>query len=354
MKDYFNIEEDFHASDRKASRKERKWAQQKDRSKFKKTDLEKKEKESRFTNTKLGRVISISRDQIRVSVDETILSCTMRGTLKQEKTLNKNLITIGDLVQIDERGQIAHIEKRYSFLARADNLRRRKQHMIAANIDQVFITASIEKPVLKPSLIDRYIIAAIKGNMRPIIVINKIDLLQENDTLLNELEKVYTNLEIPLIKISCLENKGLDILYKMMEGKTSVFSGQSGVGKSSLINALLGTSLKVGEVIERTNKGVHTTTSAELIPLKEGGFCVDTPGIKSFGLFDISSEELLNYFHDLQAFAHLCKFPSCTHIHEPECAVKKAVAEGKIHPLRYKSYLTIRENNDEDQTNPWD
>lgn len=354
MRDHFDIEEEFHSRDRKASRKERKEAQKRDRSHAKKTDVEKiLHVEPEGVEGRVGRVLKMTSGIVTVDLGGEIRCCGLRGTLKQAKRDEKNIVTVGDFVLVDKEDQIIHVKERTSFLSRKDNLRRRKQQIIAANIDQVLITTSIQDPYIKPSLIDRYIISTIKGNMKPVIVVNKIDLSLE-DPLLKELENTYSSLGIPFVKVSATTKEGLDELFKIMEGKSSVFSGQSGVGKTSLINEITGEDYRVGEIVEKTKKGAHTTTNAELIRLDNNTFCVDTPGIKSFSLWDITSSDLLSYFHDLQEYAEDCKFVNCTHVHEPGCAVKEALESGELSKLRYDSYITIRENTDEDQKNPWD
>ena len=295
-------------------------------------------------------MITIASSGILIDCNGKRLETTLRGTLKQEKSEQTRLLAVGDFVWIDARGQITSIEPRFSKLVRADNLRRNKEQILCANIDQVIITVSAHEPEIKPPLIDRYIIATKKGNMQPIIVVNKIDLLP-TPPIIDPLEKVYTRQNIPFIRVSCVTKTGIDLLQKVLEGKTSVFSGQSGVGKSSLINTLTGLSLKVGEIRPKINKGGHTTTHAQLLPIGTSGFCVDTPGIKSFALWKISKEELSSYFQDLQDFAHLCKYENCTHLHEPDCAVKKAVEEGLIQKIRYESYMSLYAV--DDQNDPW-
>ncbi len=346
MKDYSQIEDSFET--RKTFRKERKRIQEKDRSQFKKTDQEKKEPRA-LEGILRGRVVTIASSGIVIDCEGKRIKTSLRGTLKQDKSEQTKLLAVGDFVWLDDRGQITSIEPRFSKLVRADNLRRNKEQILCANIDQVIITVSAHEPEIKPSLIDRYIIATLKGNMSPVIVVNKIDLLPK-PPLLDALEKVYTAQEIPFICVSCVTKVGIDALQKVLDGKASVFSGQSGVGKSSLINTLTGLSLKVGEIRAKINKGGHTTTHAELIAISTGGFCVDTPGIKSFALWKISKEELSSYFQDLQDFAHLCKYENCTHLHEPDCAVKKAVEKGKIPKIRYESYVSLY---DEDSNDPW-
>lgn len=361
--DYLDFEEDYQPRGKRESRKERRESQTRDRSKYKKTDQDQRREHLKAEepplggNYKRGRVLSISPEIITVAAEHQNYICTLKGALKKERTKQKNLIAVGDFVHFEvksiDSGAITHVEKRTSFLARADNLSRRKQQLIAVNIDQVFIVMSVVAPKLKPLLIDRYILSALKGNMKPIILINKIDLLSDppeniqavdiaaEKMLLEEFREAYTPLKIPIVELSVTTGENLDQLKTLMHNQTSVFSGQSGVGKSSLINATLGSSLPIGDMVEKTRKGSHTTTTAELIPLQDEGFCVDTPGIKSFGVYDINPEEILLTFPDFAPFASECKFPNCTHIHEPDCAIKEALETKKIHPLRYASYTTL-------------
>ncbi len=352
--DLLHYEEEFHSGDRKQFRKERRRALETDRSKYKKTDQDQIKKNITGPifqeGAKEGRVLAILSEGIQVSFEGALYRCSMKGSLKQEKTTLKNLVAVGDFVYFEPtecgEGCIVGIKPRTSTLSRADNLHRRKQQLIAVNIDQVIITSSIHFPSLKPSLIDRYIIAAHKGNMTPVIVINKIDLLQqdtEEADLLIECEKAYNKLSIPFIKVSTKTGEGMDQLCKIMKGKSSVFSGQSGVGKSSLINKVTGATLKTGDVVEKTFKGSHTTTSSQLLVLPEGGFCVDTPGIKSFGVWDVEASEIQHYFSEISSYAVKCKFPSCSHHTETGCAVKEAVESGDIPYVRYMSYLTLIE-----------
>ncbi|CCB87411.1 MULTISPECIES: ribosome small subunit-dependent GTPase A [Parachlamydia] len=354
------IEDEYFGNDRKAHRLERKLASQKDRSKYKKTDREKHEKQlaeqrnAKFSRDELdkGRVISIVPQGILVASGDQEFLCTLRGVLKKERGLAKNLVTVGDFVLFEkttpEEGLIAHVEPRKTILSRADNLSRRKEQLIAANIDQVLITASVLSPPLKPSLIDRYIIATQKGGMTPIIVVNKIDLLSTSDAEdpILEQEKAlfetflegYRQAGLKVIPVSTVTGEGIEALKEQMRDKSSVFSGQSGVGKSSLINALIGSDLRIGKIVHRTKKGAHTTTTTHLMPLDFGGWCIDTPGIKSFGVWDLDQNELESYFSEIYRVGRTCKFPNCSHLHEEDCAVIQAVEEGKISLLRFESY----------------
>ena len=357
----YNIEDDFHASDRKASKKQRKLASKNDRSKYKKSDQDQIKKNEGLKNLSSehllkGRVLCIRPEEIIIDHEGSLISTTLKGSLKQEKKLLKNLLAVGDFVHFEQRGSeavICDILPRNSVLSRADNLSRKKEQIIATNIDQVIITCSVVSPALKTPLIDRYIIAAKKGNMTPIVVVNKIDLLESYPSNMNpvdvevdkelfeELFKTYRNLGIKTIAVSTKTKQGIDELKAAMKGKTSVFSGQSGVGKSSLINSTFGTTLNVGGIVERTQKGSHTTSSTSLIPIEEGGFCVDTPGIKSFGIWDLSFNEVQEYFDEIKKESANCYYQDCKHLLEPSCNVKEAVEQGKISPLRFESYCAL-------------
>lgn len=359
--DPFEIEEEYFGEERRSKKSERKAMESSDRSKYKKTDHSKWLSQKKLVEDRAlddeplnrGRVLSINPQEIRVAFEDKIIVCQLRGLLKKEKSQEKNLVTVGDFVHFrfisPTEGSIIKVEERKSVLARADNLSRRKQQLIAANIDQVLITLSVVSPPMKAFLADRYIIAADKGGMKPVLLINKIDLLPESGEereLLEEMKRGYTAGGIPVIPLSCVTGEGLDALKEIMKDKASVFSGQSGVGKSSLINQITGMSLRIGDTVDKTNKGAHTTTTAQLIPLSFGGFCIDTPGIRSFGVWDLSWKEVEAYFDEIHELGSGCKFPDCHHRHEIKCAVKDAVEAGTLSYVRYMSYLTLLETLD--------
>ncbi len=359
---HYDFEEDFHARDRKQSRKERKIAQKTDRSKFKKTDESIKTSAPIKEHHLKGKVISISGEGSSVDSDGKIYLCSLKGILKKEKGLSKNLIAVGDNVFFEpiteNTGAIIHVDERFSFLSRTD-ISGKKEQLIAVNIDLAIICISIVEPELKPALVDRYLIATEKGNLHPIIVINKIDLLKraslKEQELYKEFLSVYEPLGYPILSVSTTTGIGIESLKSYLKNKTSVFSGQSGVGKSSLLNACFGFSLKTGELAQKTIKGTHTTTVTQLLHLPEGGYCVDTPGIRSFSLWKLEPKDVTSHFHDIQQLAKKCKFPDCTHRTEPECAVLKALAQDKISSLRYESYknLMIQAEEGSDKTT-WD
>lgn len=362
--DHYRFEEEFHSKDRKIHRKERKLATSKDRSKYKKSDQDQLKKRQPTAlvreDARRGRVLAILPEGIVVDAEGSLFLCNLKGSLKQEKLRIKNLVAVGDFVQFvpnsEKEGTVISVEERYSILSRADNLSRRKEQLIAVNIDQVLITTSVVLPPLKASLVDRYIIAAHKGNMQPLIIVNKIDLLEnppagvdpasleEERTLYTEFLQTYKALDIPVYPVSTVTGQGVEALKIAMQGKSSVFSGQSGVGKSSLINAMTGSALRIGALVEKTSKGSHTTTTSHLLPLECGGFCIDTPGIKSFGVWDLTLEEVQSYFSEISAYRGKCKFLDCMHLQEPQCAVKKAVEEGEISPLRFASYCALMDS----------
>jgi ribosome biogenesis GTPase len=342
---HFDHEEEFHSRDRKQFRKERKLAQNTDRSKFKKTDLEHKTIETAH-HLRRGRVVAISGEGAFIDFDGASVLCSLKGLMKKETAQVKNIIAVGDWVRCSDQGAIEQVEERTSTLARTD-ISGRKEQLIAVNVDQVLITASVVNPPLKPALVDRYLIAAEKGNIHPIIVINKIDLLdaasdEERERYRNFLA-AYVPLGWPILSLSSETKIGLEALRSLLQNKTSVFSGQSGVGKSSLLNACFGFDLRTGELATKTSKGAHTTTTASLIRLPGGGYCVDTPGIRSFGVWDLTKADVIHHFIDFIPFAKECKYPDCIHINEPACAVMQALEAGTIAALRYESYVNLLE-----------
>ncbi len=360
--DQEHYEEELQRHEKRLSRGDRKVLRAKDRSKYKKTDVDQQVKSAKpFEATEgalRGRVLSITGEYIEVASEEGhVLPCVLRGALKKEKQRVKNLITVGDFVHYlpcdGGEGMIADVEPRKTVLSRADNLDQQKEHLIAANVDLVLITVSVVHPPLKTNIIDRYIIASDRGGMDYAIVVNKIDMIQNPDEeveryMFEEAQKAYAIAGIPFFGVSASTGEGMDRLMELMKGKASVFSGQSGVGKSSLINTLTGSNLPTREGVQRTKKGSHTTTTAILLPLPCGGWIVDTPGIRSFGLWEIDKSHVAAYFDEIIRYAPGCAFANCTHTHEEKCAVIAAVEEDKIHPFRYQSYCAILEQLEEE------
>jgi ribosome biogenesis GTPase len=232
---------------------------------------------------------------------------------------------------------IERVEPRRSTIARTS---KQRKHVIVSNVDQALIVASADQPTLKPNLIDRMILTAEQSGVKPVVCINKIGLVEPAE--LQPLAGVYARMGYKVLLLSAETGFGMDHLRRLLTNQSSVVTGQSGVGKSSLLNVIdPQLQLRVAG-LGTAQKGTHTTTTAELIQLSFGGYVVDTPGMRQFMLWDIIPEEVFGLFRDLRPYENLCYFPDCTHSHEDDCAVKIAVGEGRLDIRRYDSYLAIR------------
>jgi ribosome biogenesis GTPase len=270
-----------------------------------------------------------------------VFRCSVRRLLRTLAIDERNVVTTGDRVWFrpapNNEGLIERVEPRHGLLTRAS---RARQHVIVANVDQVVIVMSLVEPDIKPHLIDRYLVSAAKGGIAPIICLNKADLVDHAPV--QPLIGLYSQLGTPAFLTSAVSGLGIDRLRKYLHNRETVFAGQSGVGKSSLLNTIQpDLALQVREVSEATQKGKHTTTTAELIRLNLGGWVVDTPGIRQFELWDIIPEEVEGFFPEFRPFVPLCGYPDCTHTHEDRCAIKRAVKRRQISEQRYISYLGL-------------
>ncbi len=275
--------------------------------------------------------------------DGSQVLCATRRLLKTLSTDQRHVVAAGDWAyfRTDPSGDaiIERIEPRHAVISRTS---RGRQHIIVTNVDQIVIIGSAAEPYLKPNLIDRFLVTAEQQRIRPVICINKVDLVDRAD--LEPLAGVYSRMGYPILLTSATTGLGLARLRQLMSVGASVLVGQSGVGKSSLLNKIEpGLKLRVGEVSAESQKGKHTTTTAQLLPLSSGGYVVDTPGIRQFQLWDVIPEEVAGCYRDLRPYGNLCKFPNCTHTHEAFCAVKDAVADGRLDARRYESYCQLRE-----------
>lgn len=273
-------------------------------------------------------------------------ACTVRRVLRTLRIGERHPVVVGDRVRFrpaavrggsPPEGVIESVLPRRTRLCRATE---RETHLIAANVDQVVVVASADEPPLKPSLIDRYLVSASAGMMAAVVCVNKMDL--DTDGYAAEVLERYGRIGYPVVATSTVSGLGLDALRGILAGKSSVLAGQSGVGKSSLLNAIQpGLKLRVGEVCKETAKGRHTTTTAQLLKLEAGGYVVDTPGVRAFELAMIPVSELEAHFVEFEKHVAGCKFANCTHTHEVGCAVLAAVERGEIHPARHASYVRL-------------
>jgi ribosome biogenesis GTPase / thiamine phosphate phosphatase len=296
-----------------------------------------------------GRVLSVYGLLSDVEAEDGhVYHCATRRVLKTLSTDERHVVAAGDLVYFrpgeGDEGVIERIEPRRGIV---DRRIRGRQHVLVANVDQLLIIASAAEPRLKPHLIDRFLVAADKNKIRPLVCINKVDLVEPAS--LEPLVGVYSQMGYRVLLLSAQTGLGVERLRRALAGKESVVAGQSGVGKSSLLNAIHpGLKLRVSAVSVETQKGKHTTTTARLVPLPGGGYVVDTPGIRQFKLWDVIPAEVAGYFRDLRPFESRCRYPNCTHTHETDCAVKDAVADDLLDPRRYESYLSFVAGDDDD------
>lgn len=295
-----------------------------------------------------GLILSMGYGLCEVETEAGVVTCRVRSHLYDQQTGYTNPVAVGDkvIVTLTDRneGLIEAVLPRQSVLARPDSSYDHLQRIIVANVDQLLIVASWRNPTLWLELIDRYLIAAERDNLTPIICINKIDLVE--DTLAYQtVVRTYRHLNYGIVVTSAKTGQGISQLRTLLHQQTTVVAGLSGVGKSSLLTAIQPDfQLKTGQVSGSSGEGQHTTTQATLHRLRDGGAVVDTPGIRSFALAGLEQRELAHFFPEMQALAGGCRFKNCQHLNEPRCAVQAAVNRGAIAQSRYHSYQKIRES----------
>lgn len=292
-----------------------------------------------------GRVISVHGLKSRVlGEDGVTYECAVRGVLKSLNQDQRNAIVAGDHVHFRAAstvdGMIEHVDPRHGVISRTS---RGQQHIIAANVDYLLIISSAVEPSLKPVLIDRFLLTAEQCDVEPVVVINKAD--RVDMSTLQKILGVYAAMGYRVLTTSAQVGTNVEYLRTLLTNKQTVLAGQSGVGKSSLLNAIEpGLGLAVAEVSQDNDKGRHTTTASRLIPLSDGGAVFDTPGIRQFQLWDIVASEVAGLMPDLRPYVSACRFPDCLHLSEDDCAVKDAVADNRIDARRYDAYCHLLEN----------
>jgi len=298
----------------------------------------------------IGTVTEIASVCCEVDTGQQLYRCAARGRLTESDTGESKPLAVGDRVEFEPSGQgegvVQRILPRRTKLSRAHPHDPRIEKVIVANVDQVLIVSSVRRPPLRLGIIDRYIIASEAGGLEPVLCINKIDLAGDDLRHL-EVAELYRQLELIVVLTSARTGAGLNELKSALKGKSTVLAGHSGVGKSSLLNALQpGLKLKTGIVKDR-RKGRHTTSSISLLRLDFGGYVVDTPGIREFSLWEIEKRDVAQFFPQIWELSAKCKMPDCIHLHEPNCAVKEALESGELMPARYESYCRILESIEE-------
>jgi ribosome biogenesis GTPase len=281
--------------------------------------------------------------------DGHVYQARLKGKFKIKDITSTNPIAVGDDVgfemedEAENRTMITDLLPRRNYVNRISPANRRQHHIIASNLDQSLLIATIKEPRTSTGFIDRFLVTCEAFHIPAIIVFNKSDLHEEHETAVYEERKaIYEKVGYRVLLTSVEEEKGLDVLKETLYGKTTLISGHSGVGKSSIINAILeGVNIRTTEVSNWSGKGMHTTTFAEMYDLPEGGRIIDTPGMREFAIADITKDEFSHFFPEMKLRLNQCQFNNCMHINEPDCAIKKAVLDGEIHEDRYISYCTI-------------
>ncbi len=301
-----------------------------------------------------GLVIKNTGSWYLVKTDEgSTVECKIKGNFRLKGIRSTNPVAVGDRVKIirNQEGTafITEIEDRKNYIIRRSSNLSKQSHIIASNLDQCMLIVTVNYPETSTTFIDRFLASAEAYRVPVRIVFNKTDRYSEDESrYLEGLINLYTTIGYQCYKVSALNNIGIEEIKKALEGNITLFSGNSGVGKSTLINAILPEqNLKTGDISNVHNKGMHTTTFSEMFPVNGGGYIIDTPGIKGFGTFDMEDEEVGHYFKEIFKFSANCKYGNCTHRHEPGCAVREAVKKHYISESRYTSYLSILDDKED-------
>jgi ribosome biogenesis GTPase len=287
------------------------------------------------------------------TADDQWFDCRIKGKFRIKGITTTNPIAVGDQVDFElepeqRTGVITNLHPRKNYLIRKSINLSKQAQILAANLDQAFLVVTLASPRTSLGFIDRFLVSAEAYDIPASLVFNKLDLFSDEGLeILEDFKTIYENIGYPCYEVSALQGTNIDAVAEAIKDKVTLFSGHSGVGKSSLINLLIpDLSLRTSEISEWHDKGMHTTTFAEMFELPQGGYIIDTPGIRELGIIDIEKQELSHFFPEMRARLNQCRFNSCRHINEPGCAVIKSVEEGEIELSRYESYLSIYHGND--------
>lgn len=284
------------------------------------------------------------------------INCKIKGNFRLKGIRTTNPVAVGDTVSIlpnnDGSAFITTIDERKNYIIRRSSNLSKEAHIIAANVDQALLIVTLAHPVTSTTFVDRFLATAEAYRIPATIVVNKIDLLcdEEDKEYLEAWCYLYRSIGYNVIEVSAATGEGIDKLKESLEDKITLLSGNSGVGKSTIINQIIpGLNLRTAEISSTHDTGMHTTTFSEMFPLPQGGYLIDTPGVKGFGTIDFDRHEVAHFFPEIFEISQDCRFGNCTHTHEPGCAVLSAVEEARISQSRYNSYLSILEDSSDDK-----
>ena len=285
--------------------------------------------------------------------DDRLFDCKVKGNFRLKGIRSTNPVAVGDRVEIGDGSPafITEVHDRRNYIIRKASNLSKQSHILAANVDQVLLLVTVAHPETSTTFVDRFLATAEAYRIPVVIVFNKTDLYDEAETrLMHDLMRLYSDLDYQCLSISALSSSDVSPLRRQLQDKTTLLSGNSGVGKSTLLNTLIpGLDTRTAEISLAHDTGTHTTTFSEMFRLPDGGCIIDTPGIKGFGTFDIAPGEVSHYFREIFRIGADCRFTDCTHTHEPHCAVREALDDGRIAPSRYQSYLSMMEDQNDDK-----
>jgi ribosome biogenesis GTPase len=288
--------------------------------------------------------------QVKNMDNDLITECKIKGNLRLKDIKSTNPVAVGDIVNFsittDGTGLISEIEDRRNYVVRKSSNLSKQSHILAANIDLSALVVTVNYPPTSTVFIDRFLASCEAYRVPACIIFNKNDLYSTHETeYLDALLFLYENIGYPVFKVSAVTRENIPKLAEFLKNKTTLFSGNSGAGKSTIINELIpGIQLRTGQISDYHNRGMHTTTFSEMFDMPLGGYVIDTPGIKGFGTYDMTKYEVSHYFKEIFYFSKNCRYSNCTHLHEPDCAVRKALEENFISQSRFQSYLSMLED----------